>query len=175
MSYWFYIIICWFVLAIICGIVAGNIGRKFSNFFLLSLFLSPVIGFVVLLIEGRVAKETSFERFLSSPHIFFCNKCNKVYLGTHTDESMSCPHCGEMGFETSLSEREWDLLSKEEKIQRKEDFALGKYAVVFDDQPVTAAPAPSSAADEILKYKQLLDCGAITQEEYDAKKKQLLK
>jgi len=34
-------------------------------------------------------------------------------------------------------------------------------------------PAPS-AADELLKYKSLLDAGAITQEEYDAKKKQLL-
>jgi len=32
-----------------------------------------------------------------------------------------------------------------------------------------------SAADEILKYKNLLDIGAITQEEYDAKKKELLK
>ena len=31
-----------------------------------------------------------------------------------------------------------------------------------------------SAADEILKYKQLLDLGALTQEEFDAKKKQLL-
>lgn len=31
-----------------------------------------------------------------------------------------------------------------------------------------------SVADEILKFKQLLDMGAITQEEYDAKKKQLL-
>lgn len=31
-----------------------------------------------------------------------------------------------------------------------------------------------SAADEILKFKSLLDSGAITQEEYDAKKKQLL-
>lgn len=31
-----------------------------------------------------------------------------------------------------------------------------------------------SSADEILKYKQLLDAKAITQEEYDAKKKQLL-
>lgn len=31
-----------------------------------------------------------------------------------------------------------------------------------------------SEADEILKYKKLLDTGAITQEEYDAKKKQLL-
>ena len=34
--------------------------------------------------------------------------------------------------------------------------------------------AQSSVADELLKFKQLLDAGAITQEEYDAKKKQLL-
>lgn len=32
----------------------------------------------------------------------------------------------------------------------------------------------SSNADELMKYKQLLDSGAITQDEYDAKKKQLL-
>lgn len=31
-----------------------------------------------------------------------------------------------------------------------------------------------SAADEIKKYKELLDCGAISQEEFDVKKKQLL-
>ncbi len=32
----------------------------------------------------------------------------------------------------------------------------------------------TSAADEILKLKQLLDAGVLTQEEFDAKKKQLL-
>lgn len=31
-----------------------------------------------------------------------------------------------------------------------------------------------SAADEILKYKNLLDAGAVTQEEFDTKKKELL-
>lgn len=35
-------------------------------------------------------------------------------------------------------------------------------------------PVQSNAAQEILRYKELLDCGAITQEEYNAKKKQLL-
>ena len=39
--------------------------------------------------------------------------------------------------------------------------------------PVVAA-APISVADEIKKFKELLDMGAITQEEFDAKKKQLL-
>lgn len=36
-------------------------------------------------------------------------------------------------------------------------------------------PSNTSAADEIKKYKELLDNGAITQEEYDKKKKELLK
>lgn len=43
------------------------------------------------------------------------------------------------------------------------------------DQNIQSTPSvPVSGADEIMKYKQLLDCGAITQEEFDAKKKQLL-
>ena len=37
--------------------------------------------------------------------------------------------------------------------------------------PVVAALSP---ADELKKFKDLLDMGAITQEEFDAKKKQLL-
>lgn len=39
---------------------------------------------------------------------------------------------------------------------------------------VSAPVSTSSSADEILKYKQLLDAGAITSEEFEAKKKQLL-
>ncbi|MDL2287956.1 SHOCT domain-containing protein [Oscillospiraceae bacterium OttesenSCG-928-F05] len=34
--------------------------------------------------------------------------------------------------------------------------------------------APPSTADEILKFKNLLDSGAITQEEYEKSKKRLL-
>ncbi len=48
----------------------------------------------------------------------------------------------------------------------------------FKEQESNASTAPVvqqvSAADELLKFKQLLDMGAITQEEFDAKKKQLL-
>lgn len=45
------------------------------------------------------------------------------------------------------------------------------------DQSEPEAPMDAQKlhpADEILKYKKLLDVGAITQEEYDAKKSQLL-
>lgn len=37
-----------------------------------------------------------------------------------------------------------------------------------------AAKPTTSAADELAKYKQLLDTGILSQEEFDAKKKQLL-
>ena len=39
---------------------------------------------------------------------------------------------------------------------------------------VVVANAQPSSADELKKFKDLLDSGAITQEEFDAKKKQLL-
>lgn len=38
----------------------------------------------------------------------------------------------------------------------------------------TPQPSPADPLDEIKKLKGLLDIGAITQEEFDAKKKQLL-
>lgn len=49
-------------------------------------------------------------------------------------------------------------------------------AMIADNESKNAAPAQAiSAADEIAKYKKLLDDGAITEEEYNAKKKQLMK
>lgn len=46
-------------------------------------------------------------------------------------------------------------------------------------KPTTTTPikqeVPQSNADELKKYKELLDSGIITQEEFDAKKKQLLR
>ena len=45
---------------------------------------------------------------------------------------------------------------------------------VSQEKPQAAAPAAPSAADELLKFKQLLDMGAITEAEYNAKKAQLL-
>ena len=43
-----------------------------------------------------------------------------------------------------------------------------------DNLDKSSVSTADSSADEILKYKNLLDMGAISQEEFDAKKKQLL-
>lgn len=63
-----------------------------------------------------------------------------------------CPHCHSTDV-IRLSKSEWQT----------------------ENAPQTQIPSPAaSAPDEIKKYKDLLDGGAITQEEFDAKKKQLL-
>lgn len=49
---------------------------------------------------------------------------------------------------------------------------LGEVEII-PEKTVDAAPA-FSPADEIKKYKELLDMGAITQEEFESKKQQLL-
>ena len=56
------------------------------------------------------------------------------------------------------------------------DNFVAKIATIVNENKTSASGSsnPVSAADEILKYKQLLDMGAITQAEFDAKKKQLL-
>ena len=46
--------------------------------------------------------------------------------------------------------------------------------LIVGDTSATTVSIPSTNADELKKYKDLLDSGAITQEEFDAKKKQLL-
>lgn len=73
-------------------------------------------------------------------------------------------------------------------IKKLKEFAMGMLRTCFPEvlarteqannaaKAAAAAPAApaTGAAEEIKKFKELLDVGAITQEEFDAKKKQLL-
>ncbi len=55
--------------------------------------------------------------------------------------------------------------------------AIGRLLVQRQEKPAAAVirqEMPQSGADELKKYKELLDSGVISQEEFDAKKKQLL-
>lgn len=57
-------------------------------------------------------------------------------------------------------------------VATKEAAKMAEYIKSKLSSPVSNSAV--SAADEILKYKGLLDCGAITEAEFEAKKKQLL-
>ena len=76
-----------------------------------------------------------------------CNNCGKA----NYSYSYACASCG----------------------HKKDEPAPAKQ-VSLDAPKVEEKEAQSSPADELRKWKQLLDDGVITQEEFDAKKKQLL-
>lgn len=48
------------------------------------------------------------------------------------------------------------------------------HASLLPDKNAPAAKPQDNSAEELKKYKELLDAGAITQEEFETKKKQIL-
>ena len=156
------------ILDIVCGVVASNMGRKFSSYFTTSLLFTPIIGFVILLSKGRISQQETEEAEMLMPHVFICPTCKNIYIGTTSIATSTCANCNSPTIETHFSAATWEQYSENEQQEI--------LANIISNQPQQndSNPQPTDAADEILKYKKLLDCGAITQEEYDAKKKQLL-
>ena len=105
---------------------------------------------------GRISSASSFSSGLFGAYV---GKNLQEQAEKKLDEALSiwnCPYCkSDMTFD--ISENDFNTLEQQQS---------------YKNQPVAAAPV--SAADEIKKFKELLDIGAITQEEFDAKKKQLL-
>ncbi len=93
----------WLLFSIVCGFVAKSIGRSFWKYFFLSLFLSPIIGFIVLLIKGKKTEEkyvvihdeipepnTQTHYTVPVREVRFCSAC-----GNRMDSNAKyCSNCG---------------------------------------------------------------------------------
>ena len=169
MEYMDYLI--WFlvgvILDILIGLLARSWGRSFGWYFFLSFMLSPLVGIIVLLIRGRL---TRHEVLNSTPHIFYCPQCKAVFSGLNNDLTFNCLHCGHALHETTVLQKDWKKFSESEKAQMKKSFGQGR----FLRYPIFDKETGLSSADEIRKYKELLDSGAITRQEFEQKKDQLL-
>lgn len=96
------------VLSALVGFKAQDKGRSFFGFFILSGLLSPLIGFIILLMAGEKVKtkipsdDTSlpekseaspsleYSEALILPPIKFCRKCGFELI----EDSDFCSHCG---------------------------------------------------------------------------------
>ena len=100
------VVVLWIFFCFLVGMWAQNWGRSFGSYFVLSLFLSPIVGAIVLAVKGEVV--------------------------------------------------DGEVVETKDKITS------------------TISNVTHSGADEIKKYKELLDSGVITEEEFEKKKKQIL-
>ena len=113
--------------------------------------------------DRRVYGKAAFGRRIDLP----ISKISSISLGANLFSSISVA--------TSSGKLVFYLLQNREEVYQTISSAI---AVAEKNAPEViekkVEPVASSTADELKKFKELLDCGVITQEEFDAKKKQLL-
>lgn len=124
-------------------------------------------GYIQLVVDGydETTGETSvfFENGseLASENMYkSIEKCVREYHAAHPEECVEMEPPKEKG--KSVFKRKVVSLDRPEPDQKA------------DLKDAQSGAAESEIIETIKKYKELLDCGAITQAEYDAKKKQLL-
>ncbi len=167
-----------------CGIIAFFVGvlAFFIGVIILAVSVEEysipafVLG-VLSLIFGVVS--TIFFKAFASVEITITNKrvYGQVKFGNRLDlpiDSVSAistiPLKG-LGVSTSSGRISFVLIkNRDEVIKAISDLIVERQIKA----PAVVETAKSDSADEIKKYKDLLDSGVITQEEFDAKKKQLL-
>jgi hypothetical protein len=81
------VLLFWLALSVAVGIFAANRGRSGFGWFLLSLLLSPILGFIFVAVcqpkrqsEGRIILEAPTRTMAAL---------------NHDDDTRSCPHCAE--------------------------------------------------------------------------------
>lgn len=125
-----------------------------------------------------------------------CNTCGHIYCYNEDDIAMnkfylnSAKSATNVGAFNAIAGNalvgQSNFASAERDLEKVKDFnrcpkcnstdirKLTKEEFESEKAALSAAAPANSAADELKKFKELLDMGIITQEEFDAKKKQLL-
>ena len=93
----------WIILSILCGFLASSNGRSGVGYFFLSLLLSPLIGFIAVLIAGENKEETENAK-IASGESKKCPDCAELIKM----EAKVCKHCGK---KLTLSKEEKDLIA----------------------------------------------------------------
>ena len=188
-------LIAFFLLSVFVAIIASGRGRSGIGFFLLSMVFTPILAIIVLLLMGKSEgksgpKSSSLDEV---DHIYWCPSCDSTY-SDYDNKNASCPSCHNKLFETTVLAVDWRKQSPEGKTTLKKAFARGEYlrnddsitepahignitsSPVFVENKTTESNTVGnmSVVEEIAKCKELLDAGAITQEEYESLKKNMI-
>ena len=172
------VIVSLLIFNIICGAISEKINREkgYDGGFAWG-FLLCILGIVVTAVRPyrqyiKVKNNTVSE----VPHIFWCAGCGSTF-SSNDSRHTECPTCKCKLKETTIPAEDWRKLRDVEKLQLKREFANGKHiksSLNNDNNKEKTDSSSFSKADEIRKFKDLLDEGAITEEEYERAKAKLL-
>ena len=190
-EFWNYVLVYSVIFGFTCCTIEKNKGYRDGVAWLIWGFLFGVFALIAVCAKpAKVEKEaniSSHNPYISNagipevtytgiPRVFYCPNCNSTYNSARMSR-LICPDCKLPLIETVFLSDKWQQFSEERKEELRQRMREGHGLLgeveISPEETVDAAPA-FSPADEIKKYKELLDMGAITQEEFDAKKRQLL-
>ncbi len=143
--------------------------------------------------EALPPKSNSKQKSLFFEHRMRCNTCGNIFCYTDSDiksnktQSILAGISAIGAFASAFSGTRYDMYEQNKNLNAQtakiKDFSRcpqcnsTNITEITDNESSTQKETPQtsiSSADELKKFKELLDSGVITQEEFDAKKKQLL-
>lgn len=160
------IILGYIISGIICGFICMGIAssRKMKGGFGWGFWLL-IIGIIVVAVRPK--DDSNSIQPKKKARVFYCNSCKRVFSGT----SMSrCPECRVPVFETKILRKDWRNFTNEKKSQLKKAFSEGQYL-----EGGFVSSSNKTRTNELRDLKELLDDGTITQEEFNAKKREILR
>lgn len=81
-------IVFWLLLAVLVGVYASSKGRSGVGYFLLAVLLSPLIGFIIVLVLSPITENTD-AKAISSGEMKKCPNCAEIVKA----EAKLCKHC----------------------------------------------------------------------------------
>jgi hypothetical protein len=158
------------------GIFASKYNRNGFLWFLLSLFISPILSVVILLIVGKNDREEIEENLekLKKAHQDFLELCD-----TNKEAVESNPFLKRTYNELSSLEVTYETKLTVEEIEKSTNMLLMEVTRLENQSTTKDSQNNTSDNDEdafknIEKLQKLLDIGAITESEFTEKKQKLL-
>lgn len=166
--------IIWVVLAILCGVLASKKNRSFLGYFLLSIVLSPLIGFIAILVMGD-KKEAQDENTSNSDTIEFedaeyIELLNKLLLFYKEFElKKSDGYSNESDVYRNEKDAYFYLRKQGSKIILQ-TYKLPKYEEKKNEPFIKS----TSNISDLTKLVELYEKNFLTKEEFEAQKAKLL-
>lgn len=160
------------IFSLLDATVGNKAARSITTFFTILIVTGILVAIAFGLLYVAVSK-TSIT--VTNKRVFGCAMFGKrVDLPNDSISAVGTSALDGIDVATSSGTIKFKCISNKNEIHK----CISQILIERQHQPVTATTIkqeiPQSNADELKKYKELLDSGVISQEEFDAKKKQIL-
>ena len=171
--WWIYIYYILTLVSLVFTAVCAFGGNRLRHVFFVPCALS-VIAWIFFIVGAKISFKEYMMEILSAALYVVANLVVCYAIRRGTIEQAKTEAAEKEKARIAEEKREAVAEASQMYLRSMEAMAAASQAAQMQAQPAPSAEAHPNVAEEIKKYKDLLDCGAITQEEYNELKKKTL-